>query len=682
MAKPRKESPLSATETPPVNLDVLFQPLALGTVTSRNRILYSAHDVAFCDDGLISDRYIGYLTARARGGCGLIVTCSQKVHPSGGRVDDPQAWREENVPRYRKLAAALHEHGALAFSQLNHIGQQDLGTQDIDVWHSALAPSPIPSPLVGKIPKEMEQEDIDMVVEAFALSATRSQDGGMDGVELNGAHGYLICQFLSRLSNKRQDQYGGSIENRCRFPIEVATAIRARCGRDFPLGIRFSFDEYVGPNGIEPDEAEQIIDVLRDSGLFDYFFVSGVNYHTLHRLFPPSMAESGGHMVPNAAKARRHVADRVPVFISGGISTIQAAAKVVGEGSADMVAMVRAQMADPDLVRKAQEGRVDEIRRCVGFNQGCTKRSLMGLRSVCTINPNMGREFMWGDLTPAATSRRVVIVGAGPAGLQAAEVAAQRGHVVTVLEQAAEPGGNLRFARALPKRGAWDFLITDLTASLDRLGVEMRTNTTATPEVVAELGPDAVIVATGASYDHTGFSNNLPFREGIPGAAEHGVLDPLQVLADPSAVGHHVVICDDTGGIVPLGLAQLLVDAGHDVEVVTSKLHAGTEIIGTWELPYVLPSLLHAGVRLTSQAYLDAIEADSVRVASIWGEHEPRTIPADTVILTQLRIAETGLYHELKAGRPGYEVHAIGDCLAPREVDDAIYEAHALAREL
>jgi 2,4-dienoyl-CoA reductase-like NADH-dependent reductase (Old Yellow Enzyme family) len=673
---------MSTIESSPVDLDVLFQPLAIGTVTTRNRILLSAHDVGYCDDGLISDRYIGYLAARARGGSGLIVTCSQKVHPSGGRVGDPQAWREENVPRYRKLAAALHEHGTLAFSQLNHIGQQDLGSQDIDVWHAPLAPSAIPSPLVGKIPKAMDDDDIAMVVEAFALSASRSQEGGMDGVELNGAHGYLICQFLSPLTNRRTDGYGGSVANRSRFPLEVAAAIRERCGRDFPMGIRISFDEYVGPNGIEPGDADQILDLLRDSGLFDYLFVSGVNYHTLHRLFPPSMAESGGHMVSNAARAHGRMAGALPIFISGGIATIQDAADVVGQGSADMVAMVRAQMADPDLVRKAQEGRADEIRQCVGANQGCTKRSLMGLRSVCTVNANMGREALWGDLVPAAQARRVVVVGAGPAGLQAAEVAAQRGHAVTVLERDATPGGNLRFAGALPKRGAWTRLIGDLTRSLDRLGVEIRTSTEATPESLAALAPDIVVVATGSTYDHTGFSINLPFRDAIPGAVGDRVLDPIQVLSDPERCGQRVIICDDTGSIVPLGLAQLLVDLGRDVEVVTSKLHAGPEIIGTWELPYVLPSLLHAGVRLTSQAYLEAIDAESVRIASIWGEHPPRTAPADTVILTQLRVADDGLHRGLKAQGTSYELHAIGDCLAPREVDDAIYDGHAVGREL
>jgi hypothetical protein len=275
-----------------------------------------------------------------------------------------------------------------------------------------------------------------------------------------------------------------------------------------------------------------------------------------------------------------------------------------------------------------------------------------------------------------------VIVGAGPAGLQAAETAAQRGHDVLVLEREAEIGGNLRFAKALPKRHAWGYLIDDLTRSLQRLGVEIRVSTEASADSLATLAPDVVIIATGATFDHSGYSISLPFRDSIPGATPERVLDPIQVLSDPDAVGQHVVICDDTGGIVPLGLGQLLVDRGRDVEIVTSKLHAGPEIIGTWELPWVLPPLLHAGVRITSQAYLDRIDESSVAIASIWGEYEPRTVAADTVVLTQLRRSDNALFRALRAQAPSFELHAIGDCQAPREVDDAIYEATALAREL
>ena len=339
--------------------------------------------------------------------------------------------------------------------------------------------------------------------------------------------------------------------------------------------------------------------------------------------------------------------------------------------------MARAHIADPDLVAKARAGRSREIRRCVGANQGCLRRLFEHGMITCTVNPAAGRERTLGAAPVHVEPRRVLVVGGGPAGMALADTAAAAGHAVTLLEREDALGGQLRLAGRLPNRGNWLELAEDMAAALERRGVDVRLGVEATPAAVGDA--DAVFLATGAGFDRSGYSISTPGRDGIPGAASDHVLDPAQAIADPERCGARVVIVDDNGDHLPLGLALLLAGTGRDVAVVSRQLFAGSGLVATGDLGWVFPELRAAGVAVSGQEIAARIAPGAVAVQSVWGGGA-RTLPADTVVLSMLRVADDALHRELAAA--GVAATRIGDCLAPREVDDAIYEGVAHGRRI
>lgn len=663
------------------DLDVLWEPVHIGPATAPNRIAVPAHQTHFPmeADDLIGARYIAYMEARARGGAGLLVVEAGAVHPSAARDGLINAYRPEIVPGMRRLGEAIHRHESLLFAQLSHMGNQDPGTSVLDEWHPLVAPSPIPSVVYGRIPKALAAEEIASIVAGYGQTAANAREAGLDGAEISAGHGYLVCQFLSPLTNRRTDEYGGSLENRCRFAVEAAEEVRRCAGEDFALGIRLSFDEGLGDAGLTPEESEGIVRLLDGTGLFDYFSITGGNYHTAHEWVPGMASGYDGNFVPDAERAKGAVGSGAPVVVASAIRTVERAAEIVGGGQADLVGMARAHIADPDLVAKARAGRGGEIRRCVGANQGCLRRLFEHGMITCTVNPAAGRERTLGGTGPPAERRRVAVVGGGPAGMKLAETAAERGHQVVLLERAGVLGGQLLLAGRLPGRENWLELAASLERSIGRLGVDVRLGTVATAEVLAGIGADEVVLATGSRFDLSGYSISSPGRDTIPGIERDGVIAPDQAIADPEGCGDRVVIFDDNGDHVPLSLALLLAEPGRSVEVVSSQLFAGSRLVVTGDLPWLLPKLASAGVPVTSQFSLDGMDADSVAVSSIWGGG-PRRIPADTVILSMMRVAEDSLVAELAGS--GMAVTRLGDCLAPREVDDATYEAVLLGRTI
>ncbi|HTT93380.1 MAG TPA: FAD-dependent oxidoreductase [Solirubrobacterales bacterium] len=646
-------------------LDTLWQSLTVGELELRNRIFVPAHGM-----NLDEIRYADYLGARARGGASLLITGAVPVHPTTLVMDGLiEGWSESSVQTYRRLSESVQAHGSHLFVQLYHVGAQGTGRTGLD-WQPVLAPSPVPSPIFGTVPKEMDAGDIEMVVDAFARAARLVRDSGADGVEIHGAHGYLIQQFLSPLTNLREDEYGGSVANRCRFALEVGRAVRRSCGPDFPVGLRIGLDGPGDPGGLTLEDAGEWLALIDAEELFDFVNVSGGNYGSLHQLVPPMSSQADAPFSEHARLARRVCRDTVPVLLAGTVRDLGRAAAIVADGIADAVGMVRAHLADPELVSKARSGRAGEIRRCVGANQGCWARALSGAMATCTVNPEAGREWELaaaGD--PADGGRTVLVVGGGPAGMKAAESAAGRGHQVTLLEGADHLGGQLALAARLPRRARWRDAIDDLEASLERLGVEVRLSTRATPDLVAAARPDVAVVATGARWEAAAEG-----PEGTDPASFEGThaIDPSTAILRPDACAARVVIVDDSGEYTSLGIAELLAGTGREVELLTRRPMLGDRLVATAtaELPWVYPRLVESGVRMRAEATLARDADGGCRIEAPSGSIP---LPRETTfVVFSRRAADARLAADLRPS--GIPTVVIGDSLAPRAADDAFFE--------
>jgi 2,4-dienoyl-CoA reductase-like NADH-dependent reductase (Old Yellow Enzyme family) len=647
-------------------LDQLWEPVRIGHVQTRNRVYLPAHQVS-----LPPAEYGAYLAERARGGVGLIVTHGFHVHPASARAG-VSPWEPAWSDAVHKFVTPSRNQGVPVFVQVTHMGASGTRrTDDIAQWGAVLAPSQIPSPVHRSMPKPMEEEDIREVIEGFALTCANVKAGGADGVELHGSHGYLLSNFLSPYWNRRTDGWGGDTERRARLALEIGRAVRQRCGSDFVVGIKLSLDEYMGDIGTTPEETLRVLSLLEQAKLFDYVCLSHTDYHQNHKLVPPQSSGETAPLAANAQRVREALNGRIPLLIQGSVRNLDTAAAIVRRGQSDLVGMVRAHIADPEIVNKARDGRVDETRRCVGANQGCWRR--LGQNVSCTVNPAAGRELQFGIALqePASRPKKVLVIGGGPGGMKAADAAAARGHQVTVWERDARLGGQVRQAGQLPDYGAWNFLVDDLEASLRRRAVDLQVNTEGTPEAVAAFGADEVIVATGARWQGTGFSMFRTDRDAIPGAGQPHVIDPLTALNNLDACGKHVLIVDDNGDYLPLGLARLLAESGRKVTVVTADAMLGRKLEPTGDWPWLMPRVAAAGVTLRPSMTVERIGAGKVTLCSTLGG-PIETLAADTVVLCMLRTSDDALYHQLKAN--GLQVRRIGDCVAPREVDDAVLE--------
>jgi 2,4-dienoyl-CoA reductase-like NADH-dependent reductase (Old Yellow Enzyme family) len=655
-------------------LAALWQPLDLGTVEVANRILVAAHTPSF-----ETARYAAFLAARARGGAGMVVTGAIPVHPSS--LQSPawyRGWEPSTAGEFSHLAAAVHEHGCKIFTQLYHVGHQDLGTVPLDEYHAVVSAGDLPSPVMGVQAHRLDQDEILAIVEAFGTAAAIARDGDQDGVEIHAAHGYLLHEFLSPLTNTRDDEYGGGPEGRARVVIEVGRAVREQVGTDYPVGLKLSFEEFIGPRAMTPEHAVATLRLIHAEGLYDYVSISGAAYHAIHQLVAPMESGQSGHLAEHAAAAKGIVGD-LPVMVTGAIRDLSRAAEIVDSGQADMVGMVRASLADPDFVRKAKEGRAETIRPCVGANQGCWRRALRGQQISCTVNPEVGREVLGS--VPATAPLAVTVVGGGPGGLKAAEVAARAGHRVTLYERNDLLGGQLRAAGALPGRDRWQMLVDHLATAATAAGVEIKTGIEVDPEVIATGAPDAVVVATGSAWRSDGASTLRPDRENLPGAEAAPIITPVEAVSRRSECGHKVLIFDELGNYIALGLADLFSSAGHSVQLATPIPQIGIQTgpTGTADYAWIIPRLVAAGVEFTPEATMQSADAGGADLAHTWGGWTRRA-DADTIVIVGARRAETDLYQQLR--KEGRRVVPVGDCFAPREVDDAIVDGARVAARL
>lgn len=677
--------PAAASPSDTVDLDVLWQPLPLRGVTLPNRVMCSATTLQYGVDGLITDRHLAFYRERARGGVGLLFTEQLASTPLSDTAfpGSIHAYDERQVQRFEALAAELEPYPTAMFAQLVAAGAKGASTAGIDDWGPVRAPSRVPAP-GGEVPLPLEEPELDLIAADFARSARRVREGGLDGVEVHGAHGWLVGQFLSPFFNRRDDGYGGDVELRCRFALEVGRAIRAEVGDDFPVGLALTYDEMIGDAGITTDDTEAQLDVLAAAGVYDFFDLSIGAPHAGH-LTISSMAVPTGYALPFARRAMAVVAGRAAVFVAGRVVDLATAARAVREGDADVVAMTRAHLADAHHVRKSRSGRRSEITRCIGANV-CVGRALRGVQVSCVLNPVTGREQALGEgtLRPAATPRRVVVLGAGPAGLRVASTAAARGHELTVHERSAAPGGHLRDLASLPTREPWLEAVEDLVAALKRHGAELRLESAPDVLAVAEEAPDVVVVATGSFWEVTGATARRPDRLGIPGV-ENGRVLGLEAAIERgrengSALGRRVVIADESGTYAPLGLAELLALGGAEVHVVTPERGVGETMLTELELPHLLPRLGRLGVRVITSHEIDSIDGSRVVIRDLVAGTSAAIDAVDAVVLAVRRAPRDELAVALRDLVP--EVVVVGDARAPRPTVAVVHEAELVARAL
>jgi mycofactocin system FadH/OYE family oxidoreductase 2 len=650
----------------------LFSPLAIGNVTVRNRILQTAHVKLFARDAVDSQRNVDYQVARARGGAGLLITGNRVVHPTSTTGFPRVAWAflAEAVDANRRLTDAVHEHDAVIFEQLNHFGL-NASSESADDLRVLWGPSAVKSPAYGETPKAMEEEDIREVVEWWARCAELSREGGFDGTEVHISHSYLLHQFLSPLYNKRTDAYGGSFENRLRFAREVIAAVRERVGNDWVVGVRISLSDFI-PGALDVDDAVRAARALEADGLIDYVNVTAAGYHNIFKAIEPSDTPDG-YLVDLAAEVKRALS-RLPVFTIGGIKDPALAEELLAGGKADMVAMTRAQIADPDFANKVRDGREDQIVHCIRGNQGCIGRVFKGLPISCTVNPVAGREGRLGSLQPADAPGLWLVAGGGPAGMKAAETLALRGHKVVLAEKEPELGGQVNLIVRTPGRQEFGWIRRDLERRLDQLGVDVRLETEASAQLVEELGPDGVILATGAVPSRTGFSSVNPLAATLAGVEQENVLTGWDVLLGSRSVGERVVVLDDDGGRYAGGVAEVLLDAGHRVELVTRFNSLLPATMLTLDMAHLYARLLGKGLDPTLNSWAKEIAGQTVTIFNLYTGTETTLEDVDTVVLATGSTANDVLYAELKGSVSN--LHRIGDCLAPRKLDHAIYEGY------
>jgi mycofactocin system FadH/OYE family oxidoreductase 2 len=642
----------------------LFSPLQFGAVTVPNRISFSAHLTNFAEDNLPSERHAYYLAERAKGGTGLIVTEELTVHPSDHAYEKlVDAYKPEAVPGFQSICRAVHEFETKIFAQLNHNGAQGDGSYSrLPLW----APSPVPDFQFREVPKEMEPEDMRELIDYFCRSATHAREGGFDGIELQFGHSSLMRQFLSPLTNLRTDEYGGSPENRLRYPMMVIAAVRKTVGKDYTLGIRLCADEMV-QGGLTLEDVKGIARNLEAAGNLDFMDLSVATFYNLYLVGGP-MHVPLGYTIPLAAGIKEVI--KLPVFCTGRINDPVMAERVLSEGQADMIGMVRAQICDPEMANKAREGRTEEIRYCVADNQGCYGRVGLNRPIGCIQNPHIGeeKECGTGKLKPAVVRKKVLVVGGGPAGLRAAGVAAQRGHIVTLYEKSDRLGGQVNIAALGAGREEIKSVIRNEENQLKLLPVEIVLNKEITADFVVGQRPDVVIIATGS----------VPKPCHVLVGEGPKVFNVWQALLNESEIGEKVLFIDNDGHHAGTATAELLAEHGRKVHIVTSSPTIGSELGPSQDAYLAHQRLAQQGVTFTPDFAVTEVNGTEVKGLNYYSNEWMTFSDNDAVVYALGNRVEDGLYRSLK-GRVK-ELYRVGDCVAPRKIDMAVLEGDKVAR--
>jgi 2,4-dienoyl-CoA reductase-like NADH-dependent reductase (Old Yellow Enzyme family) len=657
----------------------------LGRHETKNRVWMTSHATLLVKDHLFTDAHVDYYVERAKGGVAVITMEAMAVHettqpyPGKAFAFDPRM-----VPQYRKIAAAVHNHGTKILAQPWHRGRQTNSvTSRVPVW----APSAIPCSLYREMPKVMTLEDIDAIVEGYRLAARHAAEGELDGVEIAAtSHGYLLNQFLSPATNHRADEYGGSIENRMRVVMRIVEATRAETGPEAIVGIRINSDDGMD-GGLGPADWAEIASRLEAMGKLDYISCSQGTYLNRMLIYATSPQEHGYQL-----KATRTVkqAVRLPVVGVGRITTPDEAEGFLRAGDCDFIGMTRGLVADPFWVRKAQSGDAGSIRPCVGANW-CMESIFAHAPITCIHNPSVGRERTLSEerLEPAAQLRRIAVVGGGPAGLRTALTASQRGHRVTLIERSRELGGQVAWLARTPSGNELADIVRWMIAQLRSTGVEIYLESEATATLLAEADYQAVVVATGSTPLKHGWSPLHPDRwdgPALAGTEQTWVYSYGEVLgaAEPlkDGAGRRAILFDGFGARQGVITAEYLARAGWQVEFVTQLGQAAPNLAASRDWGKAFGMLRRLGVTFTLNHDIVAIGRSGISLRDVHTQTLSRRRNVAAMVFVNGASANDRLFHELRRTLPELEAHLIGDCVAPRRINDAIYEGELVARKL
>jgi len=662
----------------------VFTPIRLRALTLPNRIMMGSMHVGLekLEGGI--NQLASFYAERARGEAGLIVTGGIAVCPEGGMGEAYcNIYRDEDVERLRPIPEAVHQAGGRIALQLFHAGRYAYKEA---TGLTPVAPSPLQAPINRTAPRELSPDEIELTIEAFVKGALRAKAAGFDGVEIMGSEGYLVNQFLSPVTNIRTDEWGGDFERRARFGVEVAKRIRQAVGEDYPVIFRMSGLDII-PNSTTPEETLRFAQLLEEAGV-DALNI-GIGWHE-SQVPTISMMVPRGSYVWVARQVKQAV--RIPVIASNRINDLRLAEEILHDGQCDLVSMARPFLADAYLVQKSKQGEFDRVNTCIACNQACLDHIFAGVPASCLVNPLAGRETELA-LSPAEVKKRVAVIGAGPAGLEAARVLAERGHQVTLFEKQTSIGGQLNFARQVPGKNEFDETLRYYQTELQRLHVEIRLGKGANAEELIAEGFEAVVIATGV----------IPRRPEIPGIDLPHVVSYTQVFRKEVKVGQRVVLIGAGGIACDLShllvhnhampaqtnrylLEQSLLDAkslvqlnhsGRKITMLRRGKHVGTGLGKTTRWA-VLATLKRQGVEMKTEIEYKEIIPEGVMV---WEKGEERFIPADTVIIAAGAKPDNRLYEELVGKLP---VHLIGGAKEAGELDAkrAILEGTLIGREI
>lgn len=654
----------------------LFSPATLAGHTLRNRIVFGAHTANMAKGGLPDEQHIAYYAERALGGAGMIVIEPMPVHPAAVLTRGNFLPCDDSViASFTKVTTAIKENGAVAIQQLYHVGAH--GDSD-NSYYPHWSPSGLPSYHDSDGSHPMSEKEIWETVDGFVQAARRCQAAGFDGVEIWAAYLGLVDQFWTPWSNRRDDQWGGSLENRTRFSREIMTRIRSECGPDFIIGLAIS-DEPDQSVALARDELAEIVAIHDSLGVVDYVTCGTGSYLDFYKLMPTFLypEKLGADLAATVKRSVKHAL----VIAESHIRTPENGETVLGEGAADLVSIVRGQIADPHLARKAGDDRPDDIRGCISCNQMCWGRRSRDYWISCLINPSAGREFEWGGdrFVPAAHPKKVLVVGGGPAGLEAARAAAERGHEVILAEASNRLGGNFLLAGMQPRRAQILDLIGWYERQLERLGVDVRLNSYLEAADIEAINADTVILATGSYSPQTGFQKALPAIGTLPGIQNGNVFTVEQVMARQARPGNRVLLLDEGGGWRGCGTAWKLAEDGHKITILSPDPFIGKELQRTAADVPLRRTLKTLGVRWLLEVSVLEWHGNG---ATLLDHHTGERFfeEGDCLVLATTNAPANWLAEEMRSY--GQNIKEIGDCAAPRQAPYAFYEGRKAALEL